>query len=151
MAEPLYLYFKPLEWRCTLQRLQQITHRRIDGPGLWVSPHIRINDEILQTTLPLTFTIQVGREGADRFGRLQCWADEISQDVALHVELNIPSQDFEDFWTRSGSRIPHRIFFEVVGGLRHDSDRIIWDIDFAKDDNDLLIGSYGLMTVESPQ
>jgi hypothetical protein len=98
MTEPLYLHFKPLEWRCTLQRLQQITHRRIDGPGVWVASDIRINDEILQTTLPLTFTIQIGREeGGDVFGLVPSVARAFSPadlDLARDIEP-VPIDDHE--------------------------------------------------------
>src|SRR5439155_26855991 len=119
-----YIGFKPLEWRCTSQRRQKTTYRQILGRGAWVEA-LCINDDLrLSTTLPLTFSIQVGREGADRFGRLQyypAWRDEIGRDssAGLHAELNITVHDFEDLWIRGPGRVPHRLLFEAEG-LRND-------------------------------
>lgn len=143
-----YVGFRPLEWRCTAQQRQNIAYRQILGRGAWVAGNVRINDDIRLSTLPLTFSIQVGREGADRFGRLQynpVLKDEIVQDspARLHVDLNITVHDFQDLWTRGPDRVPHRLIFEVEG-LRND-DRI-WDLDVAQYAM-LLIVSYAFENV----
>src|SRR5436309_2909515 len=96
--------FKPVEWRCTSQRRQKTTYRRIFGRGAWVVNDVRTSDGVRLALLPLTFSVQTGREDADRFGRLQyspARMDEIAAHSPLvHVDLNIPDDDVRDLWAR---------------------------------------------------